>query len=178
MNVLLSHVDTDEDDVFDDEAPKEDYSDEEHFQIQSTKGGNSFVLVNTRVDYQYRSHALSNVCLYDFVGNFYKKKINTGDVKYLSSTSTLEHEQESRKGRPPNQRFPFQQQHPQVTTHLLMEYSEPRVPVLYGPPVPRRDREDPLERHSPALLAFFVPWRGVSDLCHVDQKWEDAFKAR
>lgn len=59
-----------------------------------------------------------------------------------------------------------------------MEYSEARVPVLYGPQVPRRDRDDTRERYSRALLTLFVPWRSVSDLCDAGQKWEDAFKSR
>ena len=184
MRVMLkrtscfSHVDVDEDDILGDGTINEENKDKEQFQIQSVDDGNNFVLVNTRIDYQYRSDVLNNICLYDFVSNFYKKKMNAADAKYLSSTSTTEREQENRKGRPPNQRFPFQRQHPQVTTHLLMEYSELRVPVLYGPQVPRQDRDDTRERYSRALLTLFVPWRSVSDLCDVGQKWEEAFKSR
>ncbi|CAF4823912.1 unnamed protein product, partial [Rotaria sp. Silwood2] len=69
-------------------------------------------------------------------------------------------------------------QHPQATTHLLMKYSESHVPVLYGPQIPQRDREDTRERYSRALLTLFVPWRTAPDICDVNQTWEDAFKSR
>ncbi|CAF4941219.1 unnamed protein product, partial [Rotaria sp. Silwood2] len=58
-----------------------------------------------------------------------------------------------------------------------MKYSQPHVPILYGPQIPRRDREDTRERYSRALLTLFVPWRTVADLCDMNQTWEDAFKS-
>jgi hypothetical protein len=60
----------------------------------------------------------------------------------------------------------------------MMEYSQPHVPILYGPQIPRRDRDDTRERYNRALLTLFVPWRAVADLCDVNQTWEDAFKYR
>jgi hypothetical protein len=84
----------------------------------------------------------------------------------------------TQKGRPPNERYPFQNQHPQATTYLMMKYSQPRVSILYGPQIPRRDREDTQERYSRALLTLFVPWRTVADLCGANETWEDAFKSR
>ena len=59
-----------------------------------------------------------------------------------------------------------------------MEHSEPQVPILFGPQIPRKDREDTRERYCRALLALFVPWRTVRDLCDVNQTWENAFNAR
>ena len=59
-----------------------------------------------------------------------------------------------------------------------MQHSEPRVPILYDPQIPRKDRENTRERYSRALLALFVPWRTVSDLCSINQKWEEALKSR
>ncbi|CAF5086178.1 unnamed protein product, partial [Rotaria sp. Silwood1] len=75
-------------------------------------------------------------------------------------------------------RYPFQKQHPQTTTHLLIKYSEYHVPILYGPQIPRRDRDDTRKRYSRALLTLFVLWRTVTDLCDVNQTWEEAFKLR
>ncbi|CAF1547521.1 unnamed protein product, partial [Rotaria sordida] len=59
-----------------------------------------------------------------------------------------------------------------------MKYSEIHVPVLYGPQIPRQDRDDTRERYNRALLTLFVPWRNVADLCDIDQTWEDAFESR
>ena len=59
-----------------------------------------------------------------------------------------------------------------------MKYSEPHVPVLYGPQIPRQDRDDTRERYCRALLTLFVLWRTVTDLCDLNQTWEDTFKSR
>ncbi|CAF4477467.1 unnamed protein product [Rotaria sp. Silwood2] len=105
--------------------------------------------------------------------------MNATDVKYLSKTAvSIEEEEGNKKGRPANERYPFQKQHPQATTHLLMKYSESHVPILYGPQIPRRDREDTRERYSRALLTLFVLWRTAPDICDINQTWEFAFKSR
>jgi hypothetical protein len=59
-----------------------------------------------------------------------------------------------------------------------MKYSEVHVPVLYGPQIPRQDRDDTRERYNRALLTLFVPWRNVTDLCDINQTWENAFESR
>ncbi|CAF1089809.1 unnamed protein product [Rotaria sordida] len=172
-----SHV-IDNEDVYDDEIINDENSGEEHFQVQSTEDKNNFILVNTRIDYQYRSENLNNTCLYDFSSTFYKKKVNETDLKYLSKSSTTEKRQDNQKGRPSNERFSFQEEHPQATTHILMKYSQLHVPVLCGPQIPRQDRDDTRERYNRALLTLFVPWRNAVDLCDINQTWEDAFESR
>ena len=59
-----------------------------------------------------------------------------------------------------------------------MKYSKIHVPVLYGPQIPRQDRDDTRERYSRAILTLFVPWRNVTDLCDINETWEDAFESR
>ena len=171
-------VDVIDDDIYDDETINNEKNDEEDFQIQPAENDNSYVLVNTRIDYQYRSDTLKNMCLYDFVSILYNKKMNTTDLKYLSKTAVPVEENVNKKGRPPNERYSFQKQHPQAATYLMMKYSQSRVPILYGPQIPRRDRDDTRERYSRALLTLFVRWRTVADLCSATQTWEDAFKSR
>ncbi|CAF4205637.1 unnamed protein product, partial [Rotaria sordida] len=175
---FFPHIDVNDEDVCDDEAINDENSEEENFQIQSTEDKNNFILVNTRIDYQYRSDNLNKTCLYDFVSTFYKKKINETDLKYLSKSSTTEAQQNNQRGRPSNERFSFQKEHPQATTHVLMKYSQLHVPVLYGPQIPRQDRDDTRERYNRALLTLFVPWRNATDLCDINQTWEDAFERR
>ena len=161
--------------MFDDETIDNENGEDEQFQVQLSESDKKYVLVNTRMDYQYRSDLLENLCLYDFVSKLYKKKMNSTDLKYLSETSTPIEKAVNRKGRPPHKRYPFQNEHPQATTHLMMKYSELHVPVLYGPQIPRRDRDDTRERYSRAILTLFVPWRSVLDLCDINQTWQDAF---
>ena len=80
--MFFSHIDAiDDEDVFVDEAINDENNDEEHFQVQPTEDKSNFILVNTRIDYQYRSNKLNNTCLYDFVSTFYKKKINETDLR-------------------------------------------------------------------------------------------------
>ncbi|CAF1553189.1 unnamed protein product, partial [Adineta ricciae] len=147
-----------------DNVPNDENNNEENFQIKSAKNetGNDFVLVNGRIDYQYRSDILKNLCLYDFV----------------TDSSIGREEQNNRRSRPPNQRFSFQKQHSQATTYLMIKQTKYRVRILYGPQIPRWGREDTLERYCRAILTLFVPWRTVSDLCDVNQKWEDALNSR
>ena len=104
--------------------------------------------------------------------------MNAADLKHLSKAAEPMEEETSQRGRPVHQRFPFQEQHPQAKTHLLMKYSENHVPILYGPQIPRSDRDDTRERYCRALLTLFVPWRIIADLCDVRQTWEQAFEAR
>ena len=118
------------------------------------------------------------MCLYNFVSRLYKKKMNATDLKYLSKAAESMEEETSQRGRPAHQRFPFQKQHPQAATHLLMKYSDSHVPILYGPQIPRCDRDDTRDRYCRALLTLFVPWRTVADLCDVEQTWEEAFQSR
>jgi hypothetical protein len=81
---ICSHLDGMDDDVYDDEILDIENDGEEQFQVQSSENDKNFVFVNTRIDYQYRSDLLKNMCLYDFVSTLYKKKMNTTDMKYLS----------------------------------------------------------------------------------------------
>ncbi|CAF4640898.1 unnamed protein product [Rotaria socialis] len=68
--------DVTDDDVYDNEETidGDDNNDEEHFQIQSAESDKKYVLVNTTVNYQYRSEILKDICLYDFISTLYKKK--------------------------------------------------------------------------------------------------------
>ncbi|CAM4976455.1 unnamed protein product [Rotaria socialis] len=172
--------DVKDDDVYDNEETinGDDNNDEEHFQIQSAESDKKYVLANTRVDYQYRFEILKDICLYDFVSTLYKKKMTATDLKYLSTTAVSIEENVNQKGRPPNERYPFQKQHPQTTAYLMLKYSNLHVPILYGPQIPSRDRDETRERYSRALLTLFVPWRTVADLCDCNQTWEYALKSR
>jgi len=53
---------------------------------------------------------------------------------------------------------------------------KPAVPILLGPPIPRRDRDDTRERYCRSILTLFFPWRSVRDVCDVGQTWEEAFQ--
>ncbi|CAF5043370.1 unnamed protein product, partial [Rotaria magnacalcarata] len=56
------------------------------------------------------------------------------------------------------------------------KHTNPVVPVLVGPQIPRQEREETRERYSRALLTLFVPWRSVHDLCALNQTWTEALE--
>ncbi|CAF4603726.1 unnamed protein product, partial [Rotaria magnacalcarata] len=85
---------------------------------------------------------------------------------------------EPRRGRPFSEREMFQAGHPQVSSHINIKCMKPVVPVLLGPPVPRRDREDTRERYCRSILTLLFPWHSIQDLCDVDQTWQQAFAIR
>ena len=159
--------------MYEDETANNENNDQEHFQVQSTGYDRNYVLVNTRIDYQYRSDILDDMCLYDFVSTLYKKKMTEADLRYLSTNTASREREGNRRGRPANERFPFQAQHPQGKTYVLVKYSEPHVPILHGPQIPRQDRDETRERYCLALLTLFVPWRAVTDLCDINQTWNE-----
>ena len=47
-------------------------------------------MVNTRLDYQYRSKDLTNTCLYDFISYFHKKLIDKSDLRVLKNINAIE----------------------------------------------------------------------------------------
>jgi hypothetical protein len=153
---------------------------EEQFLLEKTtkKNENTYVMVNTRLDYQYRSKDLAMLCLYDFVSLFHKKTIDKSDQRALKNTNNSQGERLCTDGTKMNERHTFESAHPQSSSHLLIKRNTPVVPVLLGPQIPRRDREDTHERYCRALLTLFVPWRSVNDLCTFTETWSEALEAR
>jgi hypothetical protein len=153
---------------------------EEQFLLQPAETSTKYVYVNTRVDYQYRSASLDNMCLYDYMSFYRKKSIDARDRKQLKAQLEAKstESRDSRRGRPGSERESFQLGHPQAASHISIKRMKPVVPVLLGPPVPRKDRDDTRERYCRSILTLFVPWRSVQDICDVDQTWEAAFQIR
>ncbi len=153
---------------------------EEQFLLQPAETNAKYVFVNTRIDYQCRSTSLDNICLYDYIRCYRKKPMDTKDRTQLEAKSAAEsiEPKDVRRGRPLSERETFQAGHPQASSHINIKRIEPVVPVLLGPPVPRRDREDTRERYCRSILTLFLPWRSIQDLCDLDQTWEQAFEAR
>ncbi|CAF1498169.1 unnamed protein product [Adineta ricciae] len=153
---------------------------EEQFLLQPTESNNKYVYVNTRVDYQYRSVALDNICLYDYVRSYRKKPIDAKDRRQLEALLEPKdiQSESSKRGRPPSERELFQDSHPQAASHINIKRTKPVIPVLIGPPIPRKDREDTRERYCRSILTLFHPWRTYRDVCDVDQSWEEAFNIR
>ncbi len=124
---------------------------------------------------------MDSICLYDYVRYYRKKPIDAKDRTYLKDHSIpkdIQSEENVRRGRPPSEREPFLSGHPQASSHINVKRVTPVIPVLLGPPIPRRDREDTKERYCRSILALFSPWRSISDLCDPDETWEQALEIR
>ncbi|CAF1045681.1 unnamed protein product, partial [Didymodactylos carnosus] len=152
---------------------------EEQFTVEQSDDPKKYVLSNTRLDYEMRDESLHDVCLYEFVSEFEKRRMTANDKRIMKTQAKRQTEVASRgRGRLPNQRFLFERGHPQHESHCLLKRTISYVPVLHGPQIPRCDRDDTRERYGRAILALFFPWRSVSDLCSVDETWHEALHAR
>jgi hypothetical protein len=153
---------------------------EEQFLLEptETKNGNRYVMVNTRLDYQYRSKDLTELCLYDFVSHFHKKMMDKSDRRLLKDANECEGERLCTEGTKMNERHTFASAHPQSLSHIIIKHTIPVIPVLLGPQIPRRERVETRKRYSRALLTLFTPWRSVHDLCELNQTWCEALEVR
>ncbi|CAF1582050.1 unnamed protein product, partial [Adineta steineri] len=80
--------------------------------------------------------------------------------------------------RPRQERYSFMIEHQQAKSHGIIKRLKSIVPVLLGPQIPRKDREETQERYSRAIATLFIPWRSVKDLCVVNQSWREALSSR
>ncbi|CAF1405869.1 unnamed protein product [Rotaria magnacalcarata] len=165
---------------FDEEQEEDTKQTEEQFLLEptQTKNGARFVMVNTHLDYQHRSQDLTALCLYDFVSHFHKKLIDKSDRRLIKSVNESEGERLDTEGTKMNERYTFESAHPQASSHIVIKHTNPVVPVLVGPQIPRQEREEARERYSRALLTLFVPWRSVHDLCALNQTWTEALEVQ
>ncbi|CAF4530233.1 unnamed protein product, partial [Didymodactylos carnosus] len=146
----------------------------EQFSIGQTNIPNNYALVNIRIDYQYRPSEIADTCLYDFVRTYHKKKVDKTDKTYFDNQAQSKESgpQIKRRGPQPNQRLKFKENHPQYESHILIQRTGTVVPVLIGPQIPRKDREDTKERYARAILTLFLPWTSVDHLCQTDITWD------
>ncbi|CAF5122131.1 unnamed protein product, partial [Rotaria magnacalcarata] len=165
---------------FDEEQEEDTKQTEEQFLLEptQTKNGARFVMINTRLDYQHRSKDLTALCLYDFASHFHKRIIDKSDRRLIKNANGSEGERLDTEGTKMNERYTFESAHPQSSSHIVITHTNPVVPVLVGPQIPRQEREETRERYSRALLTLFVPWRSVHDLCVLNQTWAEALEVQ
>lgn len=144
-------------------------TEEEHFIINISKNDKSskksIALHNTRIDYQFRpeTETLNKICLYDFIANYELEKVKTNS--------------ESKRPTALLDRFKLHPQHPLVVTHILKMRSY-KTPVLIGPQIPNKNRNDVKERYARAILTLFYPWRTIDNLISSNQNWEAALNEK
>ncbi|KAE8218468.1 hypothetical protein CF319_g7667 [Tilletia indica] len=73
--------------------------------------------------------------------------------------------------------WPFRCGHYAAESHVLRKRTTPVVPVLMGPGLPRRDREEELDKYQATMLLMFKPWslQQSIQLKEQDETWKLAF---
>lgn len=120
------------------------------------------------------------MCLYDYIRFYRKQIIDTTDRKHLASMSASKNTEpkDLRRGRVVSERQSLQAGQPQASSNINIKRMKPVFPVILGPPVPRRDRDDTRERYCRSILTLFCPWRSVQDACDLNRTWEQALDTR
>ncbi|KDR79826.1 hypothetical protein GALMADRAFT_62402, partial [Galerina marginata CBS 339.88] len=147
-------------------------------------------------DYIYRSPALENLCLYDWVQCYERKKvqkpkkvqtnednidpveIEAADISNLSFESNIDEGPDGEKIKASAQSvFRFIQQHPLHDSHAskYIANHEKRVPNFIGATLPRCDQGD-RNYYCSTMLALFKPWRKGHDLKSNNlETWDECF---
>ena len=110
--------------------------------VEHSSDPQKLILVNLRVDYQCRSIALESICLYEYVSHFDRKSFNDKDREIVDHSLRGVAQYPSGSGRPLQERYTFTAKHPQAKSRGIIKRTKPVVPVLVGPQIPRRDREE------------------------------------
>jgi hypothetical protein len=171
-SIIISNSSADMFDSLNDSEENDDHN--ESFELENAIDDECFVLCNKRIDYQLRPTELDDVCLYTFYSEYRKMKMRTVDKKSFEHICTSR--SSGRRGRPQNDRWLLQTNHPQYSSHMIIRRSFSVVPVLIGPPIPRRERDDTIERYARAILTLFHPWRGIQNICQSSGSWNDTLK--
>ncbi|KIM73533.1 hypothetical protein PILCRDRAFT_15186 [Piloderma croceum F 1598] len=169
--------------------------DEDEVAITLDHRGNLVARANQVADYRLRGNHLEDICVWDFVARVEKCQREThadeddengdatrDDTDGESSTDAEEQPQSTASvlslrtwSRP---RVQFLPGHLESASHFLRVIApcRRRVPVLIGPEIPRRDRDENCQRYSRLMLILFKPWRHIRDLRDAGQSWSDALE--
>merc|ERR1712183_918348 len=97
-----------------------------------SKGNAGLVLVNQIIDYIHRGDELSDMCLYEYCEKVYKSVIKEDDIKKNESAKTfiankkkfagtkIARLYKKKKGRLPQPKYKYSDEHPQSETHWQM----------------------------------------------------------
>lgn len=143
-----------------------------------TVSGKTVTASNTLLDYLYRGKTaeFEQLCVWDMVAQVECLSIEQESARLSKKKTTVRKDGTAAKarGRPAFTRVPFSSEaHPRFKTHLSRLRSVSFIPVMLGPSLPRRDRNE--EEWCRAMLILFKPWRSLGDLKSMDQSWSDAY---
>ena len=139
-------------------------------------------------DYIYRSPDLEDLCLYDWVQRFQRKKVKksrsencptmeTNELIDVDCDVSFESVTEIDETRKAKNTFRFTEKHSlhdSHASHLIPNY-EKRVPNFIGANLPRCDQGD-REYYCCTMLTLFKPWRRGRDLKEsIQTSWDDTF---
>ncbi len=137
-----------------------------HEQSLIQRSSSGIVLLNDCNDYMLRGSSLSNMSLFQYISCI--EKITK------KSESKLKGNRDGKPGRPQNERFEYDKDHPQSTTHIQRNRSVELVPRLtYLPPSP----ESNPEKYAKCMLILFKPFTNLENLKQRDRTWMEEYIA-
>ena len=156
------------------------------------KYNNQFIGLSPVQDYIYRSEALREMCLYDWVARCQRTKLpkrrTSSRRKQDEAECVSECESSIDECLSPHPKFPVSgkisnifpllSEHPLANSHGTRCYSvgKEKIPNFVGPTLPRCDQGD-REFYCSVMLTLFKPWRSGLELKMQEQSWDDAFIA-
>ena len=138
---------------------------QQQFRIET--GNDGVIMLDETCDYLYRGPKLKSLSLYEYTCNIEKVTRKSQETLKSAQPGTM------KTGRPLNDRFSFDEKHPQSQTHLQRLRTKPVVPRLtFFPPSPYSNKE----LHAKCMLLLFKPYDSFRDLLPVDT-WESSYSS-
>ena len=158
------------DDDQDDDKDDDDEGTTENDTVYTLSIGNTgFVLVNQMTDYINRGDGLSEMCLYEYCSKVYKTTVTAEEKDKLLKKDDKD---TGKKGRTPQPRHLFSDDHPQSQTHWQVVRADGLVPSLSM--LPPSIESNKLKYHK-CMLLLFKPFRLFKDLFN-GITWEDSYE--
>ena len=132
-------------------------------------GNTGLVVTNQFTDYRNRGKDLTEMSLYEYCSNVYKKTLTDDEKPKLCNQDS---KQTRKAGCKPQPRYLFANTHPQSETHVQVLRAEPVIPSLSLPPPNENSNK---ERFQICMLVLFKPFVDFQDLYN-GISWEDYFE--
>ena len=163
-------VDDDTDDDQDDDKDDDNEGTTEDDTVYNVSIGNTgFVLVNQMTDYINRGDGLSEMCLYEYCSKVYKTTFTAEQKEKLLKKDDKD---TVKRGRKPQPRHVFSDDHPQSQTHWQVVRADGLVPSLSMLPP---SIESNKQKYHKCMLLLFKPFRLFTELFN-GTSWEDSYQ--
>ena len=144
----------------------------------SAPSANELVAKSSQVmDYQLRPSIFNNICVWDFITSFDKKRLIRKEKNKNMQMNTDDDDcsdDDSTNNMNINRFLEGHLEH--NSHHLVSRKSKKLVVVPIGPSLPRRDHSETYAKYCRLMLILFKPWRNAADLRNQGETWLAAFE--